>query len=100
MCWKCKKEHTGKQDDNCGNYGCDSTEFITMVMSEALMKEIGGVQVTDRRICTNNDLCAFNIQEIEFKHITCAKCKNQYCHICLHNWKGHKKSLCKVADEK
>eukprot|EP01084_Bolivina_argentea_P042409 78190_1 len=99
MCWKCKKEHKGKQDDHCGNDGCDSTAFITMLMSEAVMKEISGVQVTDRRICTNNDCCAVNIHETACKHMTCAKCKHQYCHICLQNWKGHNNSLCKVAAE-
>eukprot|EP00488_Nonionellina_sp_1-RS-2012_P001508 TRINITY_DN2436_c0_g1_i1.p1 TRINITY_DN2436_c0_g1~~TRINITY_DN2436_c0_g1_i1.p1 ORF type:complete len:345 (-),score=92.06 TRINITY_DN2436_c0_g1_i1:140-1174(-) len=99
MCWKCGQIYKGKQAGHCGNDLCDDAAYITLHLCEAKIKDIGGIKVTDTRICTNKQCCAINIHAQACKHMTCKKCAHQYCHICLQDWKGHQSPLCKVAPE-
>jgi len=96
MCWKCKKEYKGKQDKMCGNDGCDPVAYITLFMAEATVKTIDNIKVTNTRICPNKQCNAVNVHDHACRHMTCNRCKHQYCHICLENWSGHNYSACTV----
>mmetsp|Transcript_15984 Transcript_15984/g.24566 ORF Transcript_15984/g.24566 Transcript_15984/m.24566 type:complete len:352 (+) Transcript_15984:79-1134(+) len=99
MCWKCKNDFKGKQNARCGNEYCDDAAYITLLLAGAKMKSIDGVQVTDTRICTNKQCNAVNVHDSACRHMTCKKCKQEYCHICLQDWKSHQSANCNAADE-
>ena len=80
FCWHCQLQWKSKNRTSCGNASCNSATILDQIQS-APYKEINNVQTPSIRLCPN---CGTAIEHEEAcKHMTCKKCKCDFCFICL-----------------
>ncbi|XP_059909835.1 ankyrin repeat and IBR domain-containing protein 1-like isoform X1 [Gadus macrocephalus] len=95
FCWECQ----GEAHEPCD---CDVWKLWLQKVSEMRPQELGGVSeayedaanslwmLTNSKACAN---CKSPIQKNEgCNHMQCAKCKYDFCWICLEEWKKHSSS--------
>jgi len=100
FCWKCMEQWKapGSGYRECGNVNCGkSIDFINVLLNcENTKMEYSGMIVPSVRACIG---CGEGISHKEgCKHMTCIKCKTQFCFVCLKKWPcGSYKAKCKIA---
>ena len=88
FCWDCLEswKAPGSGYRECGNPNCGKTlEFINLLLNcpETTM-EYSGLVVPDIRACIG---CGEGINHKSgCKHMTCLKCKTEFCFVCLKKW--------------
>ncbi|XP_076006376.1 ankyrin repeat and IBR domain-containing protein 1 [Genypterus blacodes] len=95
FCWECQ----GEAHEPCD---CETWKFWLQKVSEMRPEELAGVSeayedaanclwlLTNSKPCAN---CKSPIQKNEgCNHMQCAKCKYDFCWICLEEWKKHSSS--------
>jgi len=106
FCWLCLGSWKGGGSQQCGNTNCTAAAEALVALQDAWDKRAQhGKQIGNNknfplvRICPNTMCSRLNEWTDNCKHMTCAGCTHQYCHVCLKKWKNCKCGYCEFIGD-